>query len=357
MRHGVGVSLQASNYSSGVSIMSQRRFSPMVMRVASLPIVLVLVMLASVLSAGSLLAQQQNVPASAQDATVSNGHEVQDNLPPAPSVVPSVVVPPTLTIPAGTFVTVRLMGGLSSDTNVQGDGFSATLEQPVVVDGWVVARRGQIAVGHVVSVQKAGRVKGVSSLGVALSDIPVVDGHQVTVQSQLIQTSAGTSKGRDAAAIAGTTGLGAAIGGAVDGGFGTGIGAAAGAVAAVAGVLLTPGRPTIMAPESLLTFRLTEAITVNTQRSQLAFQPVSQQDYAQAAGPPQLQQRPPYPPYASGPGYPPPPPGAPYPYPYYPYPYAAGPYWPGWGFYPTVSVGYYGGYGHPGYSARGGHWH
>ena len=173
------------------------------------------------------------------------------------------------------------------------------------------------------------------------------------MQSQLIQTSAGPSKGRDAAAIAGTTGLGAAIGGAVDGGAGAGIGAAAGAAAAVAGVLLTPGRPTVMPPETLLTFRLQEPITVNTQKSQLAFQPVSQQDYAEAAGPPQPQRGSPAgPPYA----YPPPP--GPYPYPYYPYPYAAGPYWPGWGFYPGVSfIGYYGGYGRPGYWARGGRWH
>jgi hypothetical protein len=203
-------------------------------------------------------------------------------------------------------------------------------------------------------VQKAGRVKGVSSLGVALSEVPLVDGRQAPVQSQLIQTSAGPSKGRDAAAIAGTTGLGAAIGGAVDGGTGAGIGAAAGAAAAIAGVLLTPGRPTVMPPETLLTFRLQEPITVNTQRSQLAFQPVSQMDYAQAAGP-QLQQRPPAPPYASGPGYPP---GPAYPYPYYPYPYPAGPYWGPWGFYPSVSfVGYYGGYGHGGYGGHGGHWH
>src|SRR5215469_1043756 len=313
--------------------MSQRQFSPMILQVGSRRTILALVVLLSLLCVTGLLAQRQDsAPPSqpVQDAAAPYSPQVQDNLPPAPpTAVPSVVVPPTLTIPAGTFVTVRLMGGLSSDTNVQGDGFSATLEQPVVVDGWVVARRGQIAVGHVVSVQKAGRVKGVSSLGVALSDIPVVDGHQVTVQSQLIQTSAGTSKGRDAAAIAGTTGLGAAIGGAVDGGFGAGIGAAAGAVAAVAGVLLTPGRPTVMAPESLLTFRLTEAITVNTQRSQLAFQPVSQQDYAEAAGPRQLQQGPPSPPFA----YPPPP--GPYPYPFFPYP--TGPYWPGWGFYPSVS--------------------
>ena len=336
--------------------MSQGQFSPMIVQVGSRRTILALLVLVSVLCVTALLAQQKDAAPPSQpveDASLPYSPQVQDNLPPPPPTqVPSVVVPPILTIPAGTFVTVRLMGGLSSDTNVQGDGFSATLEQPLVVDGWVVARRGQIAVGHVVSAQKAGRIKGVSSLGVALSDLPLVDGRQLPVQSQLIQTSAGPSKGRDAAAIAGTTGLGAAIGGAVDGGAGAGIGAAAGAAAAVAGVLLTPGRPTVMPPETLLTFRLTGPITVDTQRSQLAFQPVSQQDYAEAAGPPQLQQRPPAPPY----GYPPPP--GPYPYPYYPYPYAAGPYWPGWGFYPSVSfIGYYGGYGHPGYWARGGRWH
>ena len=126
----------------------------------------------------------------AQEATVPYGPPPTDNLPPAPNSV----VPPVLTIPAGTFVTVRLMGTLSSDINQPGDGFSATLEQPIVVDGWVVARRGQIAIGRVVSAEKAGRVKGVSSMGVALSDLPLVDGRQAPVLSQLVQTSAGTSR-------------------------------------------------------------------------------------------------------------------------------------------------------------------
>jgi hypothetical protein len=244
-------------------------------------------------------------------------------------------------------VTVRLLGGLSSDFNQQGDSFSATLEQPIVVDGWVVGRPGQIAVGKVVSVQKAGRVKGVSSLGIALSELPVVNGRQLSVASQLIQTSAGTSKGRDALGVATTTGLGAAIGGAVDGGAGAGIGAAAGVVAGVAGVLLTPGRPTVMPPETLLTFRLQEPVTINTQNSAMAFQQVNRQDYASAG--PQFQRRPPGPPPY------PPPPGVyryayPYPYPYaYPYPYVAAPYW---GFYPSVSV-YYG----RGYGWGPGRWH
>jgi len=284
-----------------------------------------------------LLAQQAAQPGSTPDQVVQQGENrpAQDNLPP----VPSATLPAELTIPAGTFVTVRLMGSLSSEVNQQGDGFSAMLEQPVVVGGWVVARRGQIAIGHVAEVQKAGRVKGVSSMGLALSDIPVVDGRQLPVMSQLIQTSAGPSKGRDALAVAGTTGLGAAIGGAVDGGAGAGIGAAAGAAAGIAGVLLTPGKPTVFPPETLLTFRLQAPVPINTEHSSVAFLPVSQQDYA-TAQPRQLQQRPVVPAY---PGYPGPP----------PYPY---PYWGGWGFYPTVNfVGFYGG----GYGCcyHGGRWH
>ncbi len=303
-------------------------------------VTLALVVVASLTSV--LLAQQapQDAPAPEPDQETAPAPTPPpaENMPPAPYVV----VPPSLTIPPGTFVTVRLMGSLSSDVNQQGDGFSATLEQPIVVDGWVVARRGQIAVGRVVDVQKAGRVKGVSSMGLALSDLPVVDGHQLAVQSQLVQASAGPSKGRDAAAIATTTGLGAGIGGAVDGGTGAGIGTAAGAAAGIAGVLLTPGRPTVFPPETLLTFRLQEPIVVNTQRSQVAFLPVNQQDYASAE--PQVRPRQVVPAYPPGPAYP------------YPYPYAAWPYWGGgWGFYPSVSfIGYYGG----GYGwGHGGHWH
>lgn len=289
----------------------------------------------------------QNYPSneSAGDAG-QTAPPVMDNLPP----MSRGALPSELTIPAGTYVTVRLMGSLSSDSNQQGDGFAASLEQPIVVDGWVVARRGQVAIGRVTEAQKAGRVKGASSMGVALSNLPIVDGRQVAVSSQFVRTSAGTSKGRDALAIATTTGLGAGIGGAVDGGTGAGIGAAAGAAAGIAGVLLTPGRPTVLPSETLLTFQLQAPVTVSTQRSAVAFVPVSPQDFAYAQ--PEPQQRPVAPAYPPGPAYP-------YPaYPYPAYPYAGLPYWGGWGFYPGVTfVGYYGGYHGYGWSGHGGHWH
>lgn len=192
---------------------------------------------------------------------------------------PAYQLPSTLTLPAGAVVSIRTSQYLSSDQNRPGDSFSAELQQPLVVNGWVVARRGQTVIGRVVTAQKAGRIKGVSQLGVELSQLVLVDGQQLPVRTQLMQTSGGTSQGRDAQAVGATTGVGAIIGAAAHGGEGAGIGAAAGAGAGLAGVLLTRGRPTVIPPETLLTFQLEFPVTFTTEHSAPAFRPVSQEDY------------------------------------------------------------------------------
>ena len=71
---------------------------------------------------------------------------------------PDPQIPAQLTLQAGTYVTVRVDQYLSSNKNFAGDGFTATLTQPLVVDGLVVAQRGQTLGGRVADVQKAGRV-------------------------------------------------------------------------------------------------------------------------------------------------------------------------------------------------------
>jgi hypothetical protein len=235
-------------------------------------------------------------------------------------------------------IPVRITEWLSSDKNQSGDQFGASLEQPLVANGWVVAVRGQIVTGRVALAKKAGRVTGVSQLGVELSVLTLVDGQVLPVRTQLLQSSAGTSNGRDAAAVATTTGLGAAIGAAAEGGEGAAIGAGAGAVAGIIGVLTTRGRPTVIPPEALLTFRLEAPLSISTERSQLAFQPVRQSDYrgdqdAYANPRHHVVPRPPYP---------------------RPYYYYSDP-WFGWGYYPGLYFGYSGFYGprfHEGY--RGG---
>ena len=63
-------------------------------------------------------------------------------------------MPPQLTIPAGTYVTVRVNQVLSSDRNQPGDAFSATLVKPLVVNGVVVAQRGQTLGGRVAEARR-----------------------------------------------------------------------------------------------------------------------------------------------------------------------------------------------------------
>jgi hypothetical protein len=227
--------------------------------------------------------------------------------------------PTSVTIPAGTWITVRVNEPLSSDHNQPGDYFMATLAQPIVVNGLTVARRGQTVSGVVSEAKKAGRASGTSRLGLELTEIGVADGRQVQVKTRMMERRGETSYGRDAAGIGATVATGAAIGAAVNGGVGAGVGAAAGVVASTIGVLLTRGRATEVYPESALTFRLESPVTVDATYE--AFEPARQQDYDQRPPqrPPQRMYAPaPYYGYGYGPGF-----G--YGYGYYPYSYYYGP--------------------------------
>ncbi len=227
-------------------------------------------------------------------------------------------LPDNLTIPAGTVIKVRTNDWLSSEKSQPGDVFIATLVQPIVVDGWVVMRRNQSIIGHVTAAKKAPRGGGVSKLQLDLSQLTLVDGQLVPVQTTLLNASAGTSNGRAAAAVGLTTGTGAAIGAGFGGGPGAAIGAGAGFTAGVLGVLFTKGKPTIIPPEDVLTFKLENPLTISTVRSNVAFRQVTAQDYAQAKPAPRPRLVRPYPP-------------PPYGYYAYPYPGYYGYYRP-WGW-------------------------
>jgi len=241
-------------------------------------------------------------------------------------------VPTQLTVAPGTFFTVRVNQVLSSDHNQAGDAFSATLVKPIVVNGVVVADRGQVIQGRVSEAKKAGRVSGVSHLGLELTDLTLVDGSQVPVKTELVNRNGTTSEGRDAVGIGAATGIGAIIGAGAAGrhevGEGAAIGAGAGAAAGIIGVLLTRGNPTIVRPEQVLTFRMDNPVVVNTDRAPQAFRYVGPYDYQQPTDQPRSA-----PPVRYG-GY--------YGPAYYPYYYGYGyPYYYG----PSVGIGFYGPFG------------
>lgn len=264
-------------------------------------------------------------------------------------------IPAYLSVPAGTYITVRVNQLLSSDKNQVGDAFSATLVQPLVVNGIVIAEPGQTIGGRVTEAVKAGHVTGVARLGIQLTDLALVDGQQLPIRSSLINRTGPTSVGQDAGVIAGTTALGAAVGAAADWGRGAAIGAGAGAAAAIIGVLVTRGHPSAIYPEQILTFRLEAPITVSTDHSPQAFRYVEPGEYDRPAyNQPQSGN------YEYGPApyalaaLPPAYYGA-YPYPYYGYGYSHPYYWgPSFSLFfgPHYWGGYHGGYRYIGPGGR-----
>jgi hypothetical protein len=190
-----------------------------------------------------------------------------------------------------------------------------------------------------------------------LTSLTLVDGQNVPIQSQWLVHQGSTSVERDAAAVAGTTGLGAAIGAAAGWGKGAAIGAGAGAAAGVIGVLLTRGYPAVVGPETLLTFQTTAPVMIETNDAPQAFRFVEPTDYPPAQT--QVQLAPAYPPPSA---YPSPyyayyaPPYYPYFYPYYGYPYFYGPSFSFFFGYPGYYGyrHYYGHLGHVGYGYAAG---
>jgi len=132
--------------------------------------------------------------------------------PNSPRVPPRYGLPPQLTIKPGTFVTVRVDQMLSSNRNQPGDVFSSTLMQPVVVDGVVVAQRGQTVMGRVAEAQKS-KAGHDARLGLELTGLTLVDGSQATVRSQLVARRGPTTPGgQQLGTVATTTAVGATVG-------------------------------------------------------------------------------------------------------------------------------------------------
>jgi len=278
-------------------------------------------------------ATQQVSAAESQDPTQPVERldsQVQRPAPNSPNNPPRYGLPPQLTIAPGTFVMVRVDQMLSSNRNQPGDVFSATLMQPMVVDGVVVAQRGQTVMGRVAEAQKS-KAGHDSRLGLELTGLTLVDGTQSTVHSQLVARRGPTTpRGQEVGTVAATTAVGAAVGAAADWGRGAAIGAGAGAAAGIVGVLLTHNHPTVVYPETALTFRIETPVAINTTRAPQAFRYVDPNEYDRPVETRAMPVRRPVPYY--GPGY----------YPYYSYPYW-GPYYGGYGL--GVGIGFGRGWG------------
>jgi len=162
-------------------------------------------------------------------------------------------------------IPVRLLDGLSTERNVPGDTFIATLDSPLVADGFVIAERGSRVEGQVVSVDKGTRARGGAAITVALDRIRTSDGQNMVIRTDSFEKRSDPNRTRDAEKVAGGAAIGAIIGALAGGGKGAAIGAGAGGGMGAGDVLLTR-QPATLPSETRITFSLRAAVTLTERR-------------------------------------------------------------------------------------------
>jgi hypothetical protein len=166
-------------------------------------------------------------------------------------------------VPAGTVITVRLAQAVGSKISNTGETFSASLAQPVSVDGQTVIPAGSAATGTVTDAKPLGRFKGGATLALRLESI-TANGVNHPVKTTAFAESAKGKGKRTATMVGGGAGLGALIGGLAGGGKGAAIGAIAGAGAGTAGTAFTGNKDIVLPAESALRFKLTGPLDLGT---------------------------------------------------------------------------------------------
>ena len=178
---------------------------------------------------------------------------------PAPPAAPPPAAAVMNTLPAGTEIAVRTIEAINSKTADKSKEYSASLDDPIVVEGVTIADANASAILRVTDVQSAGFSRR-ASLSITLVAV-VINGHRINVETGKVDSQSGsqakrTATGAGVGAAAGA-GVGAAAGGAIGAGIGAGVGAAAGAVA---GKVF--GKTVDIRPETRFTYQLTQPVNL-----------------------------------------------------------------------------------------------
>jgi hypothetical protein len=148
-----------------------------------------------------------------------------------------------------------MIDSVDSEKHRAGQVFHASLEEPLMVNGEVIAERGADAYVKLIEAKSAGRLTGRSELRLQLIRL-VIDGRSYAVESSTYEQAGGSRGKRTAATVGAGAAIGAAIGAIAGGGKGAAIGAAAGAGGGTAVQVLTKGEQVRVPSETLLEFRL-----------------------------------------------------------------------------------------------------
>lgn len=182
----------------------------------------------------------------------------------------------TVTVQEGTTLRITLNTSLSTRDTRQGDRFTASLREPIYVNGVEVIPFGTKIEGRVTQVQRPGHTHGVGKLDLAFDRIELPNGYDTALVASTAgaETSEKTKVGKEgtingpssrkqeAEEVAVAGGIGAGIGAIAGGGKGTAIGGGAGALVGLADRMRRRGKDLDLPAGSTLVLRLDRPLQV-----------------------------------------------------------------------------------------------
>jgi hypothetical protein len=168
--------------------------------------------------------------------------------------------PERITLLAGTDIAARTIDRIDSKRTNKFQEYRASLDDPIVVDGVTVAPENTSAILRVTDFKNP-HLSGHPTLSLALIAV-VINGHRINLETDSLESRAGSRSKRTAIGAGAGAGAGAAIGAAAGGAAGAAVGAGIGAAAGTAGAVLT-GKGVEIPSETRFTYKLTQPAEIN----------------------------------------------------------------------------------------------
>src|ERR1035438_2459777 len=187
---------------------------------------------------------------------------------PAPSgpTVSAVPQPVSVSIPAGTMLTIRIDQPISVKTSRAGDTFTGEVAEPVLAgDNSMLVPKGTLVGGVVDVSHRRGHFKGRSLLELRLTSL-TLNGTQYPLTTRDLARSKKGKGRRSTALIAVGSGLGMLVGGVASGGVGLVVGGLVGGGAGTAAAGLTGNRDIDIPAEAIVRFKLADDLVVQPEQ-------------------------------------------------------------------------------------------
>lgn len=168
--------------------------------------------------------------------------------------------PEHITLPVGTEIAARTIDRIDSKKTDKFQEYRASLDDPIVVDGVTVAPENTSAVFRVTDFKNP-HVAGHPTLSLSLIAV-VINGHRINLETDSVESRAGSRSKRTAIGAGAGAGAGAAIGAAAGGAAGAAVGAGIGVAAGTAGAVFT-GKGVEIPSETRFTYKLTRPVEIN----------------------------------------------------------------------------------------------